>query len=1127
MLRRKGWVASSGRIAVIFILLAELIGLPARPVFAATRVAYIYSSVGNPTGVATRDLFITMLSGKGLIVDAYDEATVALATTNLSPDQAIIIADDAGAIGLINPVAFAKIQSSLKPVLAIGAGGSLFFGQAGLTAVTSGGVITGASNTTVHAPDPYAPIWSAPDPVFLVDQTKALYSAAVNVYAYLATNTMQFVTRIGRLPGDPNHYSLIAQSVSGRCYTYWGYRGTPDILYPVGASLFYNLLLGSPCAEGTYSVNSALAATPPAIEGILNFGEWTIGSNLLRMDHGFFAAMNNNLRLYLLLDVLEGGTNNPAPNLNDFMVSFDVDHNAAISPGVDLNYTTAAGTQNMRYQFYNSPANWTLLSPSTKSSLGPGFDCYTSDGTKVLQISPPQFNCASHQIFEIAIDLNEIHALPGQTIHVGIQTRSPNPNFTDNLPNVFEVDFSNMIALHLAGTSIPTPTPGTHIAFDTPPYEITQVVQDVNNSIPLIGDKTTAGRVSIHEIGSPNPQPAVAYLYGQRGSADLPGSPLAQLVMAPPAVDRGNLNQTANFLLPPSWIVPGEVFFHAEGSDYNGNSITSAQQLLIFQHKKIPTYWIIQENMGSANTPDLLPQATIDSFTSYTRTVFPVPDINFVQKPWTVLGALNGMNLNNNVATIENYYATSASIYWSLINQNKIPPFALPDLIYGAANVGGGLSDPTWYNNSGGHAAAGGFASSGEGVVGHEFNHDLDRSSNGTWGRHVNACGAAGPDPNWPYGTDPAIHEYGFDTRLPWQNTPGQKTVIPPTWPDLMSYCGSGMLPTKWVAPYRYKSWFGSSLFPAALAKLKPNAGPTSSIYISGALDVSGTGKLDPALLSPGMPITPSAAGAYTISLLGPGGAFLSHSFDVTFLDDEGNPISKVYFSFVLPDPGGVNGIQLSHGPAVLTTITKSAAVPVVAFTTPSGNTTFSGTQTISWSLSDADTALANISQALEYSTDNGSTWMPVAAAIPGTTTSYALDTHLLPKTTTGKLRLLVTDGLNNVTTDSAGQITVANHPPVADITAPLDHGFVAGSSQVLLQGTAYDVEEATLPDNNFLWTLDGSTILGVGKQLQVVLPNGRHTLTLTALDSDGASGSTSMTIYVGVHMTYLPALHR
>jgi hypothetical protein len=1128
MPRKTGLGSIPTHLGMVIVLLSGLLGFTADPVSAAGRVAYIYGSSADPSATAMRDLFVNMLTGKGLSVDSYDETTLLLAATDLSPDQAVIVADDAGATG---GSYYQKILAAHKPVVAIGSGGATFFAQAGLTEVTGGGLATGASAYDVHAADPYAPIWTTPDPVFLQNQTKAIYSAAVNAFAFQAGDTFQFVTRIGRLPGDPNHYSIITQNSGGVCFTFWGYRGAPNLLTQGGVSLFYNLLLGSPCAEGAYTLTSALASTTPQMDGAYSYGEWPITSapntNLLYMDHGFVLAQNDNIRLYLLLDVLEANVNNPGPTLNDLMISFDVDNNAAITPAIDINYATEAGTHNLRYQFYNSPANWTLLSSSTKSGLGPGFDCFTTDGTKVLQISPPQFKCAAHQIFEVAINLHEIQASPGQTIHLGIRSQSPNPNFTDDVPNVFEVDFSNLITLRLAGSPTPPHDPSANIAFDTPPYEITQVVQDANNSIPLVADKTTAGRVSIRETGSAFPQPVIEYLYGQRGGNDLPGSPLVQIVMAPPAVDRGNIKHTANFLLPASWTTQGEVFFHAEGEDFNGHSIASGSQLLLFQHKQTPTYWIIQENMAAPNAPpDLLTQATLDSFTSYTRTVFPVPDITFIQKPWTALGALNGMNLNNNVAAVQKLYAATSAEYWNLINQNKVPNFVLPELIFGAGNMGGGLSDPTW-NGGAGHAAAGGFASSGEGVVAHEFNHDLDRSSNGTWGRHVGACNASGPDPNWPFGSDPSIHEYGFDTRLPWQNSSSKDTVIPTSWPDLMSYCTSGQLPTKWVAPYRYKAWFGSSLFPTAQTNVQLNAAPVSSIYVSASLDAGGTGHLDPALLAFGQPLTPSASGAYSISLIGPGGTLLSHSFDETFLDVEGNPITTAFLNFVLPDPGGVTGIQLSHGAQVLATIIKSAAAPSVSFTNPGGDTSLSGTQAITWTLSDADTPLAQVSQTLEFSSDNGNTWMPVAASISGTTTSYALDTNLLPKTTSGKLRLLVTDGLNNVSAVSNGLITVANHPPQADIYAPLDQGFVAGGSQTLLQGTAYDVEDATLPDNNFEWKLDGSTVLGVGKSIQAVLPDGKHTLTLTALDNDGASGSASITVYVQQYRIFLPSLQR
>ncbi len=118
------------------------------------------------------------------------------------------------------------------------------------------------------------------------------------------------------------------------------------------------------------------------------------------------------------------------------------------------------------------------------------------------------------------------------------------------------------------------------------------------------------------------------------------------------------------------------------------------------------------------------------------------------------------------------------------------------------------------------------------------------------------------------------------------------------------------------------------------------------------------------------------------------------------------------------------------------------------------------------WQYNLRNIAAANLRQELEYSADNGDTWMPVAANIPSTLTSYALDTNLLPKSMQGKLRLWVTDGLNNITADSAGSITVPNHPPFAEILAPATNGYIPTSSRTLLQGQAMNVDEATdLPD--------------------------------------------------------------
>jgi hypothetical protein len=1086
------------------------VGQAAPPI---SRVAYVYGGLITDSANA----YNTMLTSRGITVDVYND--LAASTANFGPDQTIIISDDMDlAAGFIS---YNNIWNSGKPVVAIGDWGKQYLTMTSMPPITGGTGFITTSIYDAHVADPTAPIWSLPSPVSQINQYLSLYSAAVSVNALGIPTPIQFTNRIGRVPGDPNHYSIFSDNSSGRCYTYWGYRGLPTLITPSGENLFLNLVFGNPCKGGSIVVNSALASTPPVMDGVFNYNEWSMTTNRFEMDHGFALVMNDNLRLYLLVDVLESIGNNTGASQNDFSVTFDTNNDGTITPTVDLNYGLAGATRNMRYQHYLGPANWDFLSASTKSSLGPGFDCYTPDNTKVLNINTQKFDCFSHQIWEIAIDLKEISAVPGQTIHMGLRTHTPNPNFTDEVPNAFEVDFSNLISVNLANQPIPTHDPNANIAFATPDLEVTQVVQDTNNSIPMVANKNTAGRIAVISTNTSVPQPVLYYLYGTRGGSDLPGSPLLQQSSAPLIYDRGKLNATANFLLPTSWTNMGEETYMAETVDFNGHDITSSQHLFTYSSKADPVYWIIQENNATANAPDLPAQSTIDSYESYVKTVFPVPDVTFVQKPWTVLGALNGASLSDNVAAVAKYYNAIAAVYWNDIMMLKVPPYALPELIFGAANVGGGLSDPTWYNSGGGHAAAGGNASSAEGVVAHEFNHDLDRSSSGTWGRHVGACGASGPDPSWPNGSNPAIGEYGFDTRLPWLDTNSNKTVVPTTTPDLMSYCQSGYLPTKWISPYRYNAWFGSSIFPAASA-----VGPVNSIYLTGTLISDGTGSLDPALFAPGMPISPSAAGAYSIQLSGVGIPTVTYPFDIAFQDVEGNPQTMVHLNFTLADPGAVSTIQLMHGSQILYTLTRAGNLPSANFITPDSGP-LSGTVAVSWSLTPGDTLPPNLRQMLEFSADNGNTWTPVAVDLPGTITSYALDTNLLSMTTQGRLRLVILDGLNLVNVDSTGTFSVGNHPPFVDILAPLTEHFITGGSQVFLQGQASDVDEAVIPDGHFQWTLDGDTVIGLGRNQQVVLPNGKHTLTLTVLDSNGGIGSASVTVYVNLYRLMLPMVSK
>src|SRR5262249_10167205 len=141
-----------------------------------SRVAYIYGD--NPS--LTANAFSAMLMARGITVDVYSDAQAALATTDFFPDQAIIIGDDPPSFGGFQ--SFSKINSAVKPVVAIGNWGAQFMELTNLPAV-SGGFSTSGSDFKVHVADPAAPIWTTPSPVSQSDQSLALYTQPVSVCA--------------------------------------------------------------------------------------------------------------------------------------------------------------------------------------------------------------------------------------------------------------------------------------------------------------------------------------------------------------------------------------------------------------------------------------------------------------------------------------------------------------------------------------------------------------------------------------------------------------------------------------------------------------------------------------------------------------------------------------------------------------------------------------------------------------------------------------------------------------------------------------------------------------------------------------------------------------------------------
>jgi hypothetical protein len=892
------------------------------------------------------------------------------------------------------------------------------------------------------------------------------------------------------------------------------------LLSLVLSGIFPAATLASPLTGAqapTATLNSIYASTPPVLDGGLNFGEWNYATNIPFHD-GTISVVNDNLRLYVLLDVTGELNNDPS---DYFWVTFDVNRNKAIDANLDLNYGPVPANGNLRYQFYTGPAQWTGLQPNTFSARAKGFGCFWADGSfSFVSFFPLRFNCSQHRVYELAFDLAEIGAFAGGTARIGVRAAGLKPAFIDDTPANFDVDFSNLITINLAPPPFVTqaPFPGATAAFEPNAIEVTQAVQHRDNSLPLVAGKTTVARVYAITANVIFPALTRTYLYGSVGGVDLPGSPMATAFVAPTAPNRNRLDNTANFQLPQSW-TEGSVTFNARAVNQLNSQASSTPFTLAFTPKSVPTYWIVPVNTGTVASPVLPPNSEITKQESYLKAIYPLSDVNFVVKPWQVLGPVTG----EPITALNTYYNDVVIAWFFTLIFTGSPPFTLPDQIYGMIPSGGGLSDPVWAGGAG-RVARGFEGTSVEGTMAHEINHNLDRSATGTWGRHVNpggtGCGAAGPDPSWPY-ANPNVNEVGFDTRQPWSNGPSPVTVIPSTVPDIMSYCQSGILPTKWISDYRWSALFNNFTTAAVnaqtLSQIPDLAQIPNVLYISGQVNKDGTGMLNPIMVEPGLPTAPiTRQSDYSVELMDPAGAPISTMlFPVEFLDDPEEPVNSVYFNFQMGLPPGlapnaVGSIVLKHGAATLDQITVSSGAPTIAITAPTAGASWSGTQTLKWNASDTDKDPLTFS--VLYSPDNGVTWNPIAAGLTGS--SLDVDTSTLGGSTQAKFRVIVTDGYNTNQADSAA-ITIAAKPPVAKIISPDPGAVVAPGATLDLVGQGTDTLDGVLTGDHLIWK-EGATILGTGENVSLMLPPGLHTLSLTAVNTTGQTGDATLTIFVG-----------
>jgi hypothetical protein len=341
---------------------------------------------------------------------------------------------------------------------------------------------------------------------------------------------------------------------------------------------------------------------------------------------------------------------------------------------------------------------------------------------------------------------------------------------------------------------------------------------------------------------------------------------------------------------------------------------------------------------------------------------------------------------------------------------------------------------------------------------------------------------------------------------------------------DRLSFMGSAgdQMENYWVTPAAYNHMFYHQR-PATVQDSSVESTDRVAI-ISGWVGRTGDAHLYPAYYVTAA--SPSAfTGTYSIDVLDVHGQPLaSQGFDVSFVVFS-NPlqdIEKAPFDVAVRFPDGARTVRVRKGTQILTEVAVSPSAPDAAMVHPTGGETWTagGNYTIRWQASDPDGGLLYYTVLYRQGTSD---WIVLGADL--TTNELTVDAAGLPGGNAAQVQVLATDGINTATAES-GLFTVGRKGPEAFITYPAEGASFMPGVSFFLQGTAYDLEDGTLPDSAYRWTSNKDGDLGTGASNLVILSPSPHVITLTVTDSDGNTAVKTLRISAGSQQ-FMPLIYR
>ena len=686
-------------------------------------------------------------------------------------------------------------------------------------------------------------------------------------------------------------------------------------------------------------------------------------------------------------------------------------------------------------------------------------------------------------------------------------------------------------------TRTPTPTatlaPTANLVADR--LEVTQGVQDLNNSVRLVKNKRTYVRFSAHSAAGN--YWTFAWLRAQRGASTtwlLPVNGTSPgFLWVRPTPNRALLNNSFLFELPAgyregtvtltAYLNPGLLWFPPSPTE---TTYADNQAGTTVSFETVPAVHLVFYNVGYTLGGSTYYPAAFhrNQAMDWMRRAYPVSSLMAEYRSYLfgpasrVQDAYGNWSLTHPNCDQVNSDLLSKKI-WDLIFGGGTPLF---DHYFGLVDDSAGfmrgcaIGIPGLVASGPTGAATWGWdtdGSYGDWYTGHELGHTFGRP-------HANFCGAVGglsyPDYPYPGGRiSPSLSGltaiYGFDI--------GTHAIYGPSWEDVMTYCDN-----QWLGDFSYErlmTYFQAPMLGPATDQR--SVAQTDRLLVSGSINPA-TGDVDLAplyVIPDAGDVAPNTPGDYQIELRNAGGGLLAgYPFSPTLThvgaDPQGSPgYDLLTIDELLPYVDGTVQVKiLGTSGQVLKSVSAGANPPTVTVTNPTTGQVLSGNQIpVAWTASDPDGDPLTFD--VQYSPDNGATWEMLAQHVTGSSVTLDAINVVAGASGASRFRVWASDGIHSAS-GLSDPFTVPNHAPTVSITSPAPNTGVAISQTISLEALAYDIDLGSLPDTGIVWSSSLDGVLGTGPQLSVAsLSPGQHSITVTVNDGQGGQASAGVEVSV------------